>query len=375
MLAPLRDHLCPKDPTSSPLLCTTKENYFSRLLVHVHPDKPGFEEARWITSEDVNIEHLFDVFITTDTNSTIIWDVCCSFMQHLFFHKPRLVMLGPKIEGLPDDHPSKAECLFQLSQLFDCLGNQVERKRLLVHSLKLWKELGDDREVAETLGFLSDANRRLELCEEWIKQAEGALEIFERLNDKSAQAKSWCQLGWLLYEDNQLDAAEEAASRVLDFIPDEGEQFRACKCHRLLGLIYRSKGKIEEAINNFETALGIASLFNWHDEIFWNHFNLAAVFSDEERFNDTHAHIEHAKSHTINDPYLLGCVMELRARVWCKERKFEEAKSEALGAAGVYGKIGATRNIEGCRAILRDIEEKMKIPVTSGDTDFKSEFL
>ena len=62
MLAPLRDHLCPKDPTSSTLLGMTKERYFSRLSAHVHPDKPGFEESRWITSEDVNIEHLLDVF-------------------------------------------------------------------------------------------------------------------------------------------------------------------------------------------------------------------------------------------------------------------------------------------------------------------------
>jgi len=62
MLAPLRDHLCPRDPESSPILCTTKEYYFARLSVGVHPGKPGFEGSRWIKSEDVNAEHLLDVF-------------------------------------------------------------------------------------------------------------------------------------------------------------------------------------------------------------------------------------------------------------------------------------------------------------------------
>src|SRR5579872_3190087 len=46
MLAPLRDHLRPKDPTSSPLLCITKDCYLDRLSVEISPSIPGFEEGQ-----------------------------------------------------------------------------------------------------------------------------------------------------------------------------------------------------------------------------------------------------------------------------------------------------------------------------------------
>jgi hypothetical protein len=172
MLAPLRDHLRPKDPTSSPLLGATKERYFSRLSTEVHPDKPGFEESRWIMSEDVNVEHLLDVFTSIDTDSENVWDVCADFMNHLYWHKPRLTMLGPKIEALPDDHPSKPRCLLDLSRLFYSVGNWVEYKRLLTHTLKLWRERGDDYQVAQRLSDLSQANRHNGPLKEGIQQAK-----------------------------------------------------------------------------------------------------------------------------------------------------------------------------------------------------------
>ena len=71
VLAPIRDYHGPQDPLSSPLLCATRDRYFSRLFVAVNPGKPGFSEARWIVSEDANVEHLLDVFISVDK----IWAV------------------------------------------------------------------------------------------------------------------------------------------------------------------------------------------------------------------------------------------------------------------------------------------------------------
>ena len=365
MLAPLRDHLCPKDPASSPLLKTVKDRYFSRLSVDVGPGNPGFEDARWIIPEDVNVEHLLDVFTSVDANSVDVWDTCGYFMQHLYCHKVRLVTLGPKIEGLPDDHPSKPECLFQLSRLFNAIGDDVGQKQLLEYVLKLWRERGDDLHVAETLRFVSNVNAYLGLHKEGIEQAKEALEIYKRLDDITGQALTWEQLAVSLYKDKQLNAAEEAALRMIDLLADEDERPATCACYRTLAKICRSKGEMEKATSHFETALGIASRFNDQFQQFWIHCSLAELFFGENKFDEAHARVELAKSHATNDPYSLGRAMELEAEFWYKQGRFGEAKSEALSAISTYEKIGAAKDVEDCRRIIRDVEKATGKPATS----------
>ena len=356
MLAPLRDYLCPKDPISSPLLNATKERYFARLSTYIDPNEPGFQEARWIMSEDVNVEHLLDVFTSIDANSKNVWDACLSFVRHVAYHKPRLVILGPKIEALSDDHPSKARCLQKLSFLFNSIGNQVERKRVLTHTLKLWRERGDESQVAVTLIYLSDANRQMGLYKEGIRQVEEASDTFGRFGKTVNQAKCLTSLASLMRDDKQLDAAEETASRALDLLP-KGQQSWICDAHCILGNVYQSKGETEKAIHHLELALGFASSLNWADRLFWVYYELAQLFSDQARFDDAHAHIERAKSHAVDGAYNLGLAMELKARFWYRQHMFEEAKLEALRAVGSYEKVGATKDLERCRELLRKIDE------------------
>ena len=360
MLAPLRDHLRPKDPMSSSLLSTTKECYFTRLSLDIHPDNPGFEESKWIMSEDVNVEHLLDIFTTIDASSKAVWDASAGFMEHLFWHKPRLVMLGPKIEALPDDHPSKARYLQCLAQLFELVGNQVERKRVLTHSLKLWRVQGDDHQVAQTLMELCDTNRLIGLLEEGTQQGREASGIFKQLGDTAKQAECLIGLAYMLYADKQLDAAEEAVSHGIDLLPEEGKKFLVCSGHRILGKIYNSKRDTEKAIHHLEVALEIASSFNSHAELFQVHSSLATLFSGEGKFNDAQAHVERAKSHAIDSTYFLARASTLQARVWYDQHMFGEAKSEALRALGVFEKLGATSDVEHARGLLRRIDRKTR---------------
>ena len=357
MLAPLRDYIRPKDFLSSPLLLATKESYFARMSVELDLRAPKTRELQWITSEDSNIEHLLDVFMSIDPNPDDAWRGCANFLYHLGWHRPRQTVLGPKIESLPEAHPSKPECLFWLGYLFGSLGNYLERKRLLDHALKLERERDNDSMVALILIFLCDANRMLGLRKEGMQQVKEALEISERTGDMASQGESLAIHAALLYADGQLDAAEEEVSRSIELIQEKGDEYLLCRSHRILGDVCRCKGEREKAIHHFEVALEIASPFDWDIQLFWIHFALAELFRGEGKLDCARAHIERAKSHSVNNAYCLARAVLLQAQVHCQQSRFEDATSESQYAFEIFEGLGATADMEDCKDLLRDIEQ------------------
>ena len=191
------------------------------------------------------------------------------------------------------------------------------------------------------------------------------MEISERLID-AQRAHSLHRLAWLLYVDGQLDAAEETASRSID-LADNFDQSLVCQCHRLLGNIYSSKDETEKAVDHLEAALSVAASFGGYLHQFWIHHSLARLFSYQGRFDASQAHIEHTKSYAINNTYLMGRVMYLQAVVWYHYGKLGEARSEALCAANVFEKLGATGDLEMCGDLLRDTEEQVGALASEGE--------
>ena len=357
MLAPIRDHLRPIDPNSSPLLSATKDCYFSRLSVELSPEMPGFKESRWVVTEDVNVEYLLDVFTTLDMDSHAVWGACIGFLWHLHWHKPRYTMLGPKVEGLADDHPLKPLFLIHLSGLPGQVGNRVEEKRLLSHGLRLARERDEDFQVAYILFLLSRANLALGLHREGIQQAKEALVIHRRRGDTTRQAECWDILGRLFLSDGQPDAAEKAILHAIDLLPEKGQEFRVCRSHRSLGEIYLAKGERAKAIHHFEKALGIASAFGWRDHLFTIHYSLAAFFLTENGFDDAHSHINQAKSYAADNAHVLGWAMERKAEIWRQQHRLEDAVSEVLGALEMYEKLGASTDTTRCKNLLGEFEQ------------------
>ena len=355
MLAPLRDYLRPKDPTSSVLLITTKDCYFTRMSVPLGPDKPGFKDSEWIVSEDMNVEHLLDVLATIDPDSDDIWKALFNFLDHIMRHKPRRIALGARVEALPDSHPDKPRCLDLLGMLSGVVGTPVDKLRLLNRALELWRERGDDYRVAYTLREVSQSNRMLGRYKEGISQAREALEIHQRLGEPVECAWCWSYLSRTLREDGQLDAAEEAATRAIQLLPEKGQEHLFYSVNHTLGFVYRSKREREKAIHHLGTALRIASSFNWHNALFSVHCSMGYLFLGEGEFDNARAHAQQAKSYAPNHPYHLALAALLLAASRYLQHELEDATSEALFALEIFEKVGAPEE-EKCRALLRGIE-------------------
>ena len=246
--------------------------------------------------------------------------------------------------------------------MFGRVGNQAERKRIFTHALKLDRERGDRLRVARALERLSEANQRLGLYEEGIRQAREASEIFEELGNTEYRVISLNSLALALCQDNQLAAAEDAAFRAIalapDLSPETGQEIRLCVSHRFLGVIYQQKREKEKAVHHFETAINIASSVKSDGELFWNHLNLAYLFFNHGEFDEADTHAKQAKSHAVNDAYNMGSGMEIQARIWDRQDRLEDAKSEVLRALEILENLGAEEGAERCTAFLRKLNER-----------------
>jgi hypothetical protein len=163
----------------------------------------------------------------------------------------------------------------------------------------------------------------------------------------------------IAFNDEQLDTAEETASHAIDLPQEKGEGYHVCRCRHGFGDVYCSKGEMEKTTHHLEVALGVASSFNWlHPSLLsCIHISLADLLAAEDKFDDAHAHTEHAKLHEVNDhdtrTLARVTVMQQRAEFWHKQHQFEEAKSEALRTPYVFEMLGAVGDVERVRELLR----------------------
>ena len=357
MLAPLRDHLCPKDPLAS-LLCSVKEHYFSRLSFFMGTPASDNDGATWIASDDVNIEHLLDIFTSIDVNSESVWDACGHFMRHLLLHKPRLPVFGPKIVALPGDYPSKPGCLSELSVLYASIGNYAEARRLLCHALELYRGRGNDYRIASTLWVLARSNFPRDHCEEGIRQAEEAMTIFQRIGNTEWVVHCHSLLSTLFRRVNRLDDAEKCANQAIalaDGLISTTDYVSLENLRVSLFTMYSHRGDTEKAIFHAEASIGETSS---RSSRFLSHLNLAMIHITERRLGDAETHLEHAGSLAVNGSSEPSTVALLRARLLVVQGKLGEARSEALRGPDLLEFRGGG-NVKAWNDLLRLVDKEM----------------
>ena len=198
------------------------------------------------------------------------------------------------------------------------------------------------------------------------------MEVFERLGKTEDQANCLDTLGLLLLSNDQLDAAEDTVLRKIELLPEKGQEFQFCQSHYLLGKIYHHKGEKEKSVHHFETALAIASSFDWQDDLYSIHYAMAELFRDQGEFDNANTHIEQAKSHTADDTYNLGHGMEVQGGIWYRQCRLEDARPEVLGALEIFERIGAAKDAGRCRELLQTIEEAMGNRLSDSSGKFSS---
>ena len=196
---------------------------------------------------------------------------------------------------------------------------------------------------------------------------EEALAMYERLDDTARQAAVLLDLALLLVQDDQVNAAEEAASRAIS-LSDKPKQRHVCIHHHILAHICQSRGEKEMAINHLNTAFRIAVSLNLWDEQAKILVCLVKLLHEAERFDDAQVHLEYLKSQAGSDPFNLGYAMVTQAHVWFHAGRFEEAKAEVLRATDVFEKIGVSvGSVAPCKTFLQYTEGEMNGPVTSNE--------
>jgi len=209
-------------------------------------------------------------------------------------------------------------------------------------------------------------NLWLRLNAEGIPQAREASELYERFDKPTGCASSLRCFAWLLAEDGQADAPEEAINHATNFSSDKVAQ---SEHHHILGHISLSRGGMGAAITHHERALEIATSLNSREGKSLIIRCLVHLLLKKGRFDDAQVHLEFLKSDAANDIVSLGLAAVVQACVWRREGRVEEAEAELSRAIGVYQKMGVSADFpERCNAFRRQIDEKMNTQDASRET-------
>ena len=367
MLAPIRLHMS-ADEDCSVLLSDLQAYYYAELDTssELSPGDEGFEQTRWICSEDDNVERLINHFlISSSSDHDAIMEAataCENFLHLLYAQKPRRTILGPLVEKIPDDDDelavAKAWCLRRLGELERYLGDLAEARELLSDAQELFQHEGMRNPAANCLLQVARIDRDLGEYVEAERQFREASAIFSALRDYDGEAHCNHGLGRMLLKMGKGVEAEPFLADSQEYFESIEDWQNVSEIRISLGRVKLSEGNLEKAQNHFEAARGIAEEmenWNWLGECLrWE----AEVSLRLEQWEKAHKHLGEARKHFLNTNdirWAATCLMA-RGSAHCDQQEFSIAMAELSQALDEFILIDSKRDQARCLGRMSDVE-------------------
>ncbi|ALG69151.1 tetratricopeptide repeat protein [Beggiatoa leptomitoformis] len=161
-----------------------------------------------------------------------------------------LAVLQESLQDISLQEPERAKVLRDIGDLQYAMGNYQEADAHFQQSLKIFKELNNEAEVAETRGRIADIlYRRGELAEALRIRQEEEMPVYERLGDVRSRAVTLGQIADILQARGELAEAlrirQEEEMPVYERLGDV--RSRAVTLGQIADILYR-RGELAEAL-------------------------------------------------------------------------------------------------------------------------------
>ncbi len=165
------------------------------------------------------------------------------------------VALG-KMESTPPD--LRAAVLLSAGFLYLNLGDMPRVRKFDRQAMELFQQLGDDRNAAWAMMFLSIADSEVSVeFENCLAMARQSLATLRRLQDRPGVARALSALGELWRMKGNYESAKSCYAESLAFSQETGERFRQAVQYSNLGSIAYHEGNHRQAVKYFQQSLAV----------------------------------------------------------------------------------------------------------------------
>jgi tetratricopeptide (TPR) repeat protein len=347
MLAPIRIHVQSSGPSMPPLLLGVRSFYFNKL------ENTDRVRAKWITSEDDNIEKLVahSLVATDDLKGAV--RACYNFLYALRWNKPRTTTLAPTVRALNEVDGItfwKARSLKILGWLAEALGRYKEENELLESARQVAVTHGHASLAAECSFDMGDVQRLQNNYPAAVQYYRDALEQYQGIEDEDGVAKCLAVLGEVETRRGNIPKASRYLSDALKYREREPDSPEAADVRVRLGALEFKHGNHAEGRIHFEAALMIFTKLDADPDLAWclGEYAMAEQASNDwDRVLDLfgRAAMFHHRANNVRQE--ARCLLQ-RGQIFLYRRKLALAQQCFEQAKGGYEKAGRAHDIASC---------------------------